>query len=254
MELDPQDGTVEIAIGVEQVDLEHHLLAAGARVRIGAEGRVETEVRGGRKRRSQSRWMECKAAGGVYWPMRRSPALLNARPDRVDAHFRQEFRRGADVRGGKAEFAPAAFAADDLAVQVEGAPEERGRGLHAPFQRELAHLRRGYDESVHGDRQNDVETDAALGKLAPERLDGPLAVATVGEVGADDDLGGARLRHPLDEVARGERGENAIEGLLDEDVETGCGAQLALAIESRDPGRGVVGSEELRRVRLASGG
>src|SRR3954466_5853954 len=241
MELDPQDGTVEIAIGVEQMDLEHHLLAAGAPVRIGAEGRIETKVRGRRKRRSGSRWMECKAAAGVYWPMRRSPALLNARPDRVDAHFRQQFRRGADVRGGKPELAPAALAANDLAVQIEGAPEERGRRLHAPFQRELAHLGRGDHETVDGDRRDDVETDASLGKLPPERLDSALAVATVGEVGADDDLGGARLRHPLEEVARGERGEGAIERLLDKNVETGCRAQLALAIESRDPGRGVVG-------------
>ena len=43
---------------------------------------------------------------------------------------------------------------------------------------------------------------------------------------------------------------SAIEGLFDEHVETGCRAQLAFAIERGDPGRRVVGSEELRRVRL----
>ena len=56
-----------------------------------------------------------------------------------------------------------------------------------------------------------MQLDAALGKLRAKRLDAALAVAAVGEVGTDDHLPDAGLRQKVDEGARIEGCEGAVE-------------------------------------------
>jgi hypothetical protein len=142
----------------------------------------------------------------------------DARADRVDAELRERDAAGGEVGGREADRAAALLAADDAAVDAEGAAEHRGGAF------DLA-LGEGFADLARRDRVAAREEDrvAAFGAKAElgEALHGAFAVpADRGVEAKDQRLTAERVaEHALGEVRGAHFADALVEGDADDVVD-----------------------------------
>ena len=115
-----------------------------------------------------------------------------------------------------------------------------------------AHPARGADLALPGDRLDPADAEAVVLAECSEHLDVACPPVAEAEVLADHDLARAEpaREHVVDELGGGLLAEVVGEGEREQILDPELGQEPRLDPERREPGRRLVGGQDLARVRL----
>ena len=184
------------------------------------------------------------------------PGAVDLHADGIDAVAQAAVARQVHVGGGIAELAAALLAMDDDAAHEPGPAEQRGGARDVATPERLAHQRRG-DRLLPDGEGRHHDHGHALGRAMGLQHFGRTrpALAEMEVVAADEARGAEPAEQQVvDEIARVDGGDVAVEGQHEGMAQSDARQQLGLDRGRGQPEHRLLGPEDAARMRLEGQG